>query len=535
MSNLLALYAASRDALLAQITSTLKNDERSVAAWLTGSFGRGEQDNYSDLDLRVVVADQYSETLCTRPWPYGARTTTERLAFFSQFGKPSVIYDAHGNAPEGGSFTYVLYLDTALNVDWILVPKALARRGEKTFLLFDKAGIPMEEPSAPASREQRAQEASVQIGFFWLMTPVAIKYMLRNEPVAFQDFLETLHEAVETIKGLIAGEPVAYRGSSYAPLCVTQGERIAAVRSLCETVQQLMPEVVQMGGYIPPSPMPVVNTWLAMAGHPELRKAYAANREAMLGRIVETLQQDERFTAAWLAGSYARGEQDDLSDLDLRIVVAEPYIEQFCAVPWESAVAKTTPERLAFVSQFGNPGIVWESKSWVAENSCFILTLDEHTGLHIDWVFVPQANARQERESVVLFDKAGIPVEPAPEPESQEQRAIAASDKVGFFWMIAASCIKYLIRSDLSRFHILLDWLHNSLYEVKSILDGIPEASLQYHRGAKLVLTREEQIAALRDLCHRMLALMPEVVQLGGYIPESPMIVVEKRLAIARD
>jgi hypothetical protein len=41
-----------------------------------------------------------------------------------------------------------------------------------------------------------------------------------------------------------------------------------------------------------------------------------------------------------------------------------------------------------------------------------------------------------------------------------------------------------------------------------------------------LRITREEQIAAVNELGERMLALMPEVVALGGHVPESPMVTI---------
>jgi len=81
-------YVEARETLLADISATLKNDERLVAAWLAGSYGRGEQGMFSDLDLHVVVANAYRERLCATPWMSGAKTTGERLALFSQFTPP---------------------------------------------------------------------------------------------------------------------------------------------------------------------------------------------------------------------------------------------------------------------------------------------------------------------------------------------------------------------------------------------------------------------------------------------------------------
>ncbi len=111
MSEARTRYVQAREALLAHITETLERDERFVAAWLAGSYGRGEQTWSSDLDLHVVVANDYSELLCAQPWLVGAKTTQERLALFKQFGEPVIVYDAHANNTMGGTFTYVLLCD----------------------------------------------------------------------------------------------------------------------------------------------------------------------------------------------------------------------------------------------------------------------------------------------------------------------------------------------------------------------------------------------------------------------------------------
>ncbi len=117
-------YQISRDSLLAEIVTALSNDERFVAAWLTGSLGRDDADALSDLDLNVVAATRHAETLCDRPQQVSAGTTAQRLALISRFGQPAVIHENHHNAPMGGTFTFVLYRDSALMVDWILIPES---------------------------------------------------------------------------------------------------------------------------------------------------------------------------------------------------------------------------------------------------------------------------------------------------------------------------------------------------------------------------------------------------------------------------
>src|SRR5258707_10861384 len=156
-------YVEAREALLADISTTLKNDQRFVAAWLAGSYGRGEQDMFSDLDLHVAVADAYSERLCAIPWMSGAKTTGERLALFSQFGTPAIIFEAHSNNQVGGTFTYVLYQESAINVDWMLVPQSLAHQEHPSLLLYSHAELPEPRAEEPPSREECAEWASLQV------------------------------------------------------------------------------------------------------------------------------------------------------------------------------------------------------------------------------------------------------------------------------------------------------------------------------------------------------------------------------------
>jgi hypothetical protein len=258
-------YAAARESLLAEILTFLTNDGRFVAAWLTGSLGRGEEDAVSDLDLNVVVADSYAEKLCARPWQVGTGTTDERLALVSRFGRPTVIHENHHNAPEGGSFTFILYAETALMVDWILVPQAQAKRPQESRLLFDKAGIATQSLAAPESLEQRMERASERVTFFWMMAAVAVKYLVRQDQVRFHIILDCLHGLVRSVKRLVTGEVSRYQRGSLVGLATTQGEQVGRVRRICGQMLDLMSEVENLGGSVPSSPMLAIETLLGLA------------------------------------------------------------------------------------------------------------------------------------------------------------------------------------------------------------------------------------------------------------------------------
>jgi len=206
MSEKQTSYLQAREALLAHITITLKQDQRFIAAWLAGSYARGEQQWFSDLDLHVVVAEEYSAPLCAQPWSAGAKTTPERLALFTQFGEPAVIYEVHANNLRGGTFTYVLYQESASNV----------------------------------------------------------QNFLHGDLVQYQTLLRWLEGNIRETRAALRGERTSFTKASRIKLYCTREEQIATLRSLCDEMESLMPQVIALGGYVPASPRTVIEKRLAL-------------------------------------------------------------------------------------------------------------------------------------------------------------------------------------------------------------------------------------------------------------------------------
>lgn len=257
---------------------------------------------------------------------------------------------------------------------------------------------------------------------------------------------------------------------------------------------------------------------------------YRANREALLQHIIAVLSADERFVAAWLTGSLARGEGDDLSDLDLSVVVADDYADRLCACSPVPGTQNTSPERQVLYERFGQPLVLREDKSWLGEGSCFNHISYRETAQVVDWVFLPQSKAQRPAESRVLFDKVDIPVAPVSE-ESLEERRASASRDVGFFWLMTTVTLKYLLRRDTIAFYGFISALYWTIQEVKKHLAG---ADWHYQRANyPPAAMMAEQVALIRQLCNEMLVLMPEVVNLGGTIPEDPMSLIEIWLSMA--
>ena len=261
-------YAHNRDALFSTILTFLQADERFVAAWLTGSFGRGTEDNLSDFDLRVVVADAYSSTLCScGPNATTAISSKERLALYRQFGEPLVLREdaSFPSDGEGGCFNHVIYRGTATTVDWVLIPQATAKiPSEDCRLLFDKVGLPMRPPLTAESLEDRITQVARDIGFFWLMTAIGIKYMLRGDTVALYGFLGATHYTLQEVKRLVAGEPQRFNHGSIKTLATTPHTQVALIRQMCNEMLEIMPLAATLGAYIPDDPMSVIEVWLSM-------------------------------------------------------------------------------------------------------------------------------------------------------------------------------------------------------------------------------------------------------------------------------
>jgi Nucleotidyltransferase domain len=265
MNKSIQTYAKQRESFLQAMVEKLSMDERFVAAWLTGSFARGEQDPLSDIDITLVVADKYCPALCARPRMVSAQTTNERYDLFRSFGQPTLLHENNHNAPAGGTFTFVAYEPGAIMVDWILRPLTSAQRPDGARLLFEKVDIPIQSSSEPESQEQRADEASEIMAFLWMMTAVTVKYIYRGDDVFVNTWLEQLTKMVFEVERRIKAQGWQYKRGSYTELSITAEEQITAIRQLCERMENLKQEVAGLGGYVPESPMTTIEILIRIA------------------------------------------------------------------------------------------------------------------------------------------------------------------------------------------------------------------------------------------------------------------------------
>jgi len=249
-------YLSRREKLLAEIIDAFSVDERFVAAWLTGSYSRDQQDALSDIDICIVVADSQSETLCHRAAQVSAQTSPERTALFCQFGEIASLHENNHNAPEGGTFTNTIFAETALVVDWILVPLRYAQRPMPSRLLFDRVGIPLASVPILETREQRTEKISEIVAFFWMMNAITIKYLVRGDGVFAMQWLEELHKMMREIKRLLVGDSPDYHSGSLTMVITDCADQVEALYQLALEMESLLPEIEALGAFVRLSPLP---------------------------------------------------------------------------------------------------------------------------------------------------------------------------------------------------------------------------------------------------------------------------------------
>ncbi len=178
-----------RDELLARIISTLKDDSRVKAAWLSGSFASGTADEWSDVDLCSVIRDEDFGTL-----------VQQRREIYDQVGDVvgTQSFSPHQNVENPGSQFDLLIYRGGLEVDWTLMPLRLAHRPSWSRLLFSRTYIPVDEP-IPESMEEQREQLQARLDFFWAMAAVGLKEVGRGYTTGAAASVERLTDAFDLL------------------------------------------------------------------------------------------------------------------------------------------------------------------------------------------------------------------------------------------------------------------------------------------------------------------------------------------------
>lgn len=250
---LLHIRRTEQEALLQRIVEVLQADQCVVAAWLFGSRGRHTSDALSDTDLWVVVRDESIEVF-----------KAERRSYVAQSGSPVLLLEASSNAPAGGAYLMALYPGKAgvHQVDWYWQRQSDASLPCNAEQLFDRGGIPqdsrqeqLDQPGAsqPLTRFEQAEQVTRLSSYFWVMSNIAVKSVLRRQSWSAVSTIEMLRGLVDDIKRLLGLSMVRkgqeeWRTSVLPP--VTPHEQIAMLREIAQAMEQLTSQIEAAGGHV---------------------------------------------------------------------------------------------------------------------------------------------------------------------------------------------------------------------------------------------------------------------------------------------
>jgi len=134
-------------------------------------------------------------------------------------------------------------------------------------------------------------------------------------------------------------------------------------------------------------------------GVAEKLEARVRERDALLISVVDLLKTDRRIVAAWLGGSLGRGTADNLSDIDIYVVVAQHYAR---------FVYGATRE---FVSRV--PGLLLTEvapRNAPADGAYLLTMFHGDTGPHqVDWYWITDRIEAVPANTRVLFNYCGHP------------------------------------------------------------------------------------------------------------------------------
>jgi hypothetical protein len=150
-----------------------------------------------------------------------------------------------------------------------------------------------------------------------------------------------------------------------------------------------------------------------------IRAATAAPQLALVERATEVLRADDRVIAAWLAGSFATGEADAWSDVDIHCCVRDDVPRE----AWRDLLGTITPTVMAIALPPPVAGGFALTAEWV------------HVDLvtHLASEFDPAAHAAGARP---LFDHGGILENLPPAPPVQVDPWFPRESVEWFFYML---------------------------------------------------------------------------------------------------
>ncbi len=174
-----AVLGELRDSLLNQMLGLLEADVDVEGVALIGSLGRGEAENWSDIDLLILMADhplaRFADEPAASPW-----------------AQADLLVDARHNSPAGATSVGAAHIRSGLPVraDLHVHPASQAHWPTDGRIVFERRPIqlgtvPFDRLNASGSRQPATAKPTQEIRKIHLgYVPVAGRYIGRRSPHA---------------------------------------------------------------------------------------------------------------------------------------------------------------------------------------------------------------------------------------------------------------------------------------------------------------------------------------------------------------
>jgi hypothetical protein len=196
----------------------------------------------------------------------------------------------------------------------------------------------------------------------------------------------------------------------------------------------------------------------------------AAHRDAWLRDIAQSLANDQRFTAAWLVGSFGTGSADELSDIDIVVVIDDRQADAVL----EHAVQE--------IARFGETVWLQEVPGNAPSGGAYASAGFKSTPLPIavDWYWQRLRLALYPSDAHLLFDKGGVrPSDPpaffaelmsrrGPPGVGRGRPAPSDTDRIGFFWAMVPVAAKYAARGWDEKAGVILSGLEEQVDTIRT-------------------------------------------------------------------
>jgi len=237
-----------------------------------------------------------------------------------------------------------------------------------------------------------------------------------------------------------------------------------------------------------------------------------AERDALLQSIEAGLRRDERVVGAWLAGSIGRGQADDLSDIDLWLLIRD------------EDVATIAKDPVVFVHGIVHAILNVGASSNAPTGGAYLLTwiAGKQGPQQVDWYWPPAKDARRPSRSVLLFERAAVPIEDVSETLVGESLKRAIDASIGDVLVMTFIAAKHVRRSDPWRTARHLEHVDRCLGNLRWLLEtqSVPAFGDPVQRSLpqRLPMSTSEQVGLLRGLSTTFAKLLARSDREGHFV-----------------